>query len=512
MPSGLNATATTRSVWPVNGRDWCAGGSIPQPHRPILAHQLWVCTVLWQAWNDVNAAAVYCRISQDRNGTMLGVERQETLCRQLADRKGWPVVEVYVDNDLSAYTGKPRPAYQRLLADLQEGLRDAVVVVDTDRLTRTPAELEAFIDLADRHHVALANAAGQLDLATSDGRFRARIMGVVARMESEKTERLRRQRDQLAARGRPHPGPRAFGYQPGGEQLNPDEAALIRAAAAAVLSGRSIRSVADEWNTAEVKTSKGRRWTVHAVGQLLVSPRIAGLRQHRGEVIGEGNWPAIIDRTTHERLVALAASRRLPGRPATRLLSGIATCARCRTPMRSSTAQGRAIYACRRQPGRDQACGRMSISANRLDAEIAAQVIAVLCGEGLARALQAHQHDDSYRQLAAQLSQDEAKLLELSDDYYSAQLISRAEFIRQRDLLERRIATARSRLAGNNGGRVLAGLPAEEAQLQAWWEHAPGDQRRAVIQAVVERIDIHAMGASKRHQFDPDRATIIWRA
>jgi hypothetical protein len=29
---------------------------------------------------------------------------------------------------------------------------------------------------------------------------------------------------------------------------------------------------------------------------------------------------------------------------------------------------------------------------------------------------------------------------------------------------------------------------------------------------VVERIDIHAMGASKRHQFDPDRATIIWRA
>ncbi len=88
--------------------------------------------------------------------------------------------------------------------------------------------------------------------------------------------------------------------------------------------------------------------------------------------------------------------------------------------------------------------------------------------------MRAHQHDDSYRQLAAQLSQDEAKLLELSDDYYSTQLISRAEFIRQRDLLERCIATARVRLAATAAPGVLAGLPAEEAQLRAWWDNASG--------------------------------------
>lgn len=91
-------------------------------------------------------------------------------------------------------------------------------------------------------------------------------------------------------------------------------------------------------------------------------------------------------------------------------------------------------------------------------------------------------------------------------------MISRAEFIRQRDLLERRIATARVRLAGNSAGRVLAGLPTQEEQLRAWWDNAGGDQRRAIVQAVVERIDINAMDASKRHRFDPDRATIIWRA
>lgn len=97
------------------------------------------------------------------------------------------MAEVYVDNDLSAYSGKLRPAYERLLADLLAGLRDAVLVVDQDRLTRHPAELEGFIDLADRHGIALANVSGDVDLGTSDGRFRARIMGAVARQESERS-------------------------------------------------------------------------------------------------------------------------------------------------------------------------------------------------------------------------------------------------------------------------------------------------------------------------------------
>ncbi len=45
-------------------------------------------------------AAVYVRISQDRDGEALGVERQETDCRALAKRRGWEVIEpIYRDND-----------------------------------------------------------------------------------------------------------------------------------------------------------------------------------------------------------------------------------------------------------------------------------------------------------------------------------------------------------------------------------------------------------------------------
>ncbi|MDP2623179.1 MAG: recombinase family protein, partial [Actinomycetota bacterium] len=123
------------------------------------------------------AAAIYARISLDRSGEGLGVARQEALCRKLAESKGWPVAEVYVDGSTSAYNGKARPGYERMLGDLEAGRRDAVICVDLDRLTRRPAELEAFVDLADRHGIALANVSGDSDLSTADGRLRARILG-----------------------------------------------------------------------------------------------------------------------------------------------------------------------------------------------------------------------------------------------------------------------------------------------------------------------------------------------
>src|SRR5262245_19566511 len=123
------------------------------------------------------ATAIYCRLSQDRTGESLGIERQEQLCRKLADEKGWTVTEVYIDRDISAYSGRRRPSYDRMVDDLKNGIRDAVVVVDQDRLTRHVRELEDFISLADANGIALASVSGEIDLSTSDGRFRARIMG-----------------------------------------------------------------------------------------------------------------------------------------------------------------------------------------------------------------------------------------------------------------------------------------------------------------------------------------------
>jgi len=95
-------------------------------------------------------AAIYVRISSDRTGAGLGVARQEEACRALCARLGWIVVMVYCDNDVSAYSGKPRKAWNQMQADIAAGQIDAIACWHVDRLTRMPRELEDVIDLHDR--------------------------------------------------------------------------------------------------------------------------------------------------------------------------------------------------------------------------------------------------------------------------------------------------------------------------------------------------------------------------
>jgi site-specific DNA recombinase len=85
---------------------------------------------------------IYARISLDRTGGGLGVERQIEDCTRLAAGRGWTVVDVLSDNDVSAFTGRRRPAYRGLLERMRSGEVEVVVAWHTDRLRRSPRELE----------------------------------------------------------------------------------------------------------------------------------------------------------------------------------------------------------------------------------------------------------------------------------------------------------------------------------------------------------------------------------
>src|SRR4029077_7169285 len=124
--------------------------------------------------------------------------------------------------------------------------------------------------------------------------------------ESEqKSERLRRQREQMALQGRPQGGGRrAFGYDASGAQLVKTESALVREAADRYLAGESLRTIARDWNYRGVKTSSGKAWGITSLRTMLGGTRIAGLRVHRGEVVGPATWPAIINREEHDAIRA----------------------------------------------------------------------------------------------------------------------------------------------------------------------------------------------------------------
>jgi site-specific DNA recombinase len=314
-------------------------------------------------------AGLYARISEDQSGMRLGVDRQIADCQELIRRKGWTLSDTYVDNDVSATRDKPRPEYQRLLADMESGQIDAVVVWSLDRLHRRPAELEVFIGLAERKDIALGSVAGDHDLGTPDGRLFARMLGVVAASEAEKiSQRVKRKQQQNREQGRPSQGGvRPYGYQPDRMTVIPHEAAIIRECAARVLAGESGRSIVDDLNRRRVQTvsqwlkkrqeSKGlerattaSKWNIVSLRSILTRPGNAGLLVHEGEVVGQGAWEPILDRQTHDRLVAMYDQRKDSHRALARtrkyLLSGIARCGICDAPMQSGHGRGYVLYRC----------------------------------------------------------------------------------------------------------------------------------------------------------------------
>src|SRR3954467_5697610 len=114
------------------------------------------------ARNELVQASIYVRISLDKTGEGLGVERQEEACRKLCADHRWQVREVFCDNDISATTGKRRPGFEALLASDPE----VIVVWHTDRLVRLSRDLERVIDLECN---VFAVTAGHIDLSNPAG-------------------------------------------------------------------------------------------------------------------------------------------------------------------------------------------------------------------------------------------------------------------------------------------------------------------------------------------------------
>jgi len=463
----------------------------------------------------VNSAGIYARISSDPAATRLGVERQIADCEALAGRKGWPVGEVYVDNDVSAYSGRVRLAYERLLEDVKQGLRDAVVVWDLDRLHRQPRELEAFFDLVDAAGVAenLATVTGEYDLSTPDGRLHARFKGAMARSESDKAGmRLRRKHAELAAAGKvAGGGPRPFGYSDSRLQVVAEEVAVIREMASRVLAGDSLRSVAVDLNSRGIRTSQGNEWTSSGVKRVLMSPRISGRREYHGEFF-TAVWPPIIAPVQSDRLRRKLGSRTPKGRRAPKrylLTGGLLRCGRCDSPMIARPdVKSRRRYVCDSGPGHS-GCGRMSALAEPLEAFIAEAVLYRLDTPELAAALtDARSQQAELAGLHDQIAEDQAMLDELATDYANRR-IGRSEWMAAREPIQARIDQARRRLSRLSPTTPIDGYVGQADLLRAAWTGLKLPRQKAIVRVLVERVIAHP--ATPGRKFDPERFEPIWR-
>src|SRR5207244_1116184 len=96
------------------------------------------------------------------------------------------------------------PGFEAMLTAARAGEFSTIIAWHVDRITRNPRELERLIDVLEKADVTvLTVTAGALDLSTASGRMQARVVGAVARHESEqKSERLRAKAAQLASAGK----------------------------------------------------------------------------------------------------------------------------------------------------------------------------------------------------------------------------------------------------------------------------------------------------------------------
>jgi DNA invertase Pin-like site-specific DNA recombinase len=467
----------------------------------------------------VRAAAVYARISSDQDGTALGVKRQLKDCRKLATDLGWPVAEEYVDNDLSAYSGKRRPGYEQMLADIAEGSRDAVIVYHADRLTRRPIELEQFLETittAGLRHVRFV-AGADVDVANGDGLMVLRLLSAVAANESaSKSRRVRRKMDELAAAGLPHGGVRAFGYEDDKLTVRPAEAEIVRAVVARYLAGESTRSLATWLDGQSVKTVAGGPWTTTTLRAMLRSPRIAGLREHRGEVVGPAVWPAIITVEERDRVLARMATKATSGRRAPRryLLSGLARCGKCGKTLYSSARRERSgketrRYVCLSGPDHG-GCGGTMVVAGPLEDLITDAVLYRLDTPELADALAGRAAvDEEAAVLSEGISADRAQLDELAALYADRQIGAR-EWLAARNPIEERVRAAEKRLGRMTQSESLTGLVGNAEALRGQWADLSLSRQHAIIIAVLDHVVI-GPGTPGVQAFDRDRADPVWR-
>ncbi len=340
------------------------------------------------------AAGIYARISSDPQGIKAGVKRQQEDCLRLAEGRGWPVVETYVDNDLSAWSGKTRPEYQRMLEDLQSGHINAVVVWHLDRLHRHPKELEEFFEVVETAGVSnLATVTGDINLASGDGRLHARIMGAVAKKESDdKSRRIKRKHEELARDGRPLGGvttPFGYRYDPDSQSMTPHpaEAKIVKQIFQRYAAGWGLRKIARDLTDRGIVGRRGRtRWTNGAITKILDNPTFAGWRHYECELT-KGQWKPIIDQQLFDDVKAMRLATQAPTPAQNRLgkganlLSGLLYCS-CGAPMWRDTQvrdQSKSAYKCAKAASKRRgSCTAGTVSALRVEREILKEFLALV--------------------------------------------------------------------------------------------------------------------------------------
>jgi site-specific DNA recombinase len=474
--------------------------------------------------------AIYCRLSKPGGRS---VERQEQDGRKLAQERGWDVVAVFNEwGSASPHARRPRKQWRALVEGVEAGQFDAVILWMEDRSSRDV--------IAAGELVKAAQAVGMtrlvlpsLNYDLSDPEDVAKFYGEIAAAQREAAKTSKRTKRALlekAEAGEPnYGGMRPFGTmgrckiigEDGRPQTVPivteqqaaDERVLIDKAADRIIAGDSLRGICSDWNDAGVASSRNGPWRNNTLRNLLLSPRMIGKREHNGQLYdGDPRYfPPILTQAKWHAVKAVLEdpSRRTTmraGVPA-HLCTGLAFCGVCERPLRARMMHSRygdpyRVYYCHAPNARG--AYHVTRHADKVDALITEAVFAAVESEDFNQAADALGDDDPTKPYYGRLAELQT-LKDKLEDKFARDVISEAAFKRNMDGFESEEEQCWAAIGRLKDDRVRSHLP---HNLRELWPDYSLDRRRAILRAVIDRIDIDPQHG---RTFDPDAVRLTVR-
>jgi len=292
---------------------------------------------------------VYCRqsVADDLEFGSIDAQREAVEAFVASQRgEGWVALPERYDDGGFSGANTERPAFQRLVADVEAGRVDVVAVYKIDRVSRSLPDFVRFMEQLDRRGVGFVSITQSFDTRTSMGRLTLNILASFSQFERETI--AERTRDKMLAsrrKGMWTGGQVPLGYDVVDKKLvvNAREAEQVREIFAAYLAQESLGSTLAEldrrglrgksWTTRDGVARRGKRFAKSTLAHLLTNPTYVG-NQRCGQETVEGRHEAIVDRATWDAAQQLLREHRRGGSDEKRnkwgaLLKGLVTCVRC---------------------------------------------------------------------------------------------------------------------------------------------------------------------------------------
>ena len=335
--------------------------------------------------------AGYIRISQATDEST-SVAAQTALVSQWAASQGHEL-QLYVDEGVSGSRDVERPAFDRMVLDLQAGLISKVVVKSIDRLGRN---LKRFVDFdleCKTHGASIFAIEQNLDTGQAQGKLMLQLLSTFAEFEAEQIgQRIRTSMAYRVATGRAIGAP-PLGYRnvtrDGGQyrEIDPEQAQIVHTAVTAVIAGESLRGVARILNQQNLLPVSGVQWHPARIRETCTNPTIVGMRKMGKDVYRDDSGVPVIDKDLQivtmrewqavQKALGKRATHQIQGQASkTQMLSGLAVCDTCGGKLRrSGSRHGKGEYRCFNRSSRLKPCqGPVIISEKILESYVTEQV------------------------------------------------------------------------------------------------------------------------------------------